>query len=75
MTTQKERFEKAMKEFETENQTLEQCVKTFLSILDVREESDSGGEFSPVYISNCRVYYQPRLGYLLTKMRELTKND
>lgn len=72
MTTQKERWDARLKEFENENQTLEQAVKSFIQILDSKEESDSGNVFSPVTISSCRVMQSARLEILLSKFRELT---
>lgn len=71
MTTQKERWDAFLKEFEEGNQTLEQCVKNFLEILDTKEESDSGRIFSPVYISSARVKETAKLIIILKKMREL----
>lgn len=71
MTTQKERWDAFLKEFEEGNQTLEQCVKNFLEILDIKEESDSGRVFSPVYISSVRVLETAKLSIILKKMREL----
>lgn len=71
--TQIERWNASMKKFEDENQTLEQAVKSFLSILDSREESDNGRVFAPVAISSCRVQQSARLEILLNRFRELTK--
>jgi hypothetical protein len=53
---------------------LKLLVKRFFEILDVKEESDSGREFSPVYISCCRALMGEELNGILSKMKELS-ND
>ena len=52
---------------------LKDLVKEFFSILDEVEESDSGREFHPVYISSCRVMKTKRLNGIFTKMKKLIK--
>ena len=52
---------------------LKDLVKEFIGILDEVEESNSGKEFHPVYISSCRVMKSKRIGELLTEMKELTE--
>lgn len=58
------------------------AVKRFFEILDSREESDSGTEFSPVYmdfkdlkISSVRVYASAELKSLLPQMKTLANNS
>lgn len=50
---------------------LKLLVKRFFDILDVKEESDSGREFSPVFISCCRVLLGEELNKILSRMKEL----
>lgn len=68
MTTQAERWEswQAPKD-------LADCVRMFFEILNHTEESDSGRQFQPNYISSCRVWDTHRLNRLITQMKELTK--
>lgn len=56
------------------NTELKTLTKRFFQILDTKEESDSGREFSPVYIVSCRVLLGRELNEILSKMKELT-ND
>lgn len=51
---------------------LETCVQRFIQLLDTREVSDNDREFSPTYISSCRVLHQMELGDIISRMRELT---
>lgn len=53
---------------------LKTLAKRFFQILDTKEESDSGREFSPVYIVSCRVLLGQELNEILPKMKELA-ND
>jgi hypothetical protein len=53
---------------------LKTLTKRFFEILDTKEESDSGNEFSPVFISCCRVLLGEKLGKILPRMKELS-ND
>jgi hypothetical protein len=53
---------------------LKTLVKRFFEILDQKEESDSGREFSPVFISCCRARLNEELGKILPKMKKLS-ND
>lgn len=57
-----------------ENTELKTLTKRFFQILDIKEESDSGREFSPVYISSCRARLDEELNKILPRMRELS-ND
>ena len=45
----------------------------FSEFLDVVEESDSGKEFHPIYISCCRAMKLKPLNNLLKKLKELSK--
>lgn len=56
------------------DEQLKALVKRFFQILDTKEESDSGREFSPVYISCCRVVLGQELNEILEKMKKLA-ND
>lgn len=56
------------------DEQLKALTKRFFQILDTKEESDSGREFSPVYISCCRVLLGQELNEILPKMKELA-ND
>lgn len=71
MTTQAEIWGEMLTEFDLENETLEDCVRSLFKILDAEEESDSGRVFNPTYISSCRVEHSSKLGTLLPKMRKL----
>ena len=53
---------------------LKTLTKKLFEILDIKEESDSGREFSPVFISCCRVYLGEELNKILRRMRELSNN-
>lgn len=53
---------------------LKTLVQQFFEILDTKEESDSGKEFSPVFISCCRVFLGEELRIILSRMKELS-ND
>ncbi len=50
---------------------LAKCVKRFISLLDVKEESDSGRVFNPTTISSCRTLHLMELNDILSRMREL----
>lgn len=52
---------------------LEECVKRFFEILDVKEISNNDVEFSPVYISSVRLWANAELYYLFERMQELVK--
>jgi hypothetical protein len=54
--------------------SLEICVKRLLEILDIKEDSDSGNVFNPVYISCCRVILGMELGDILVRMKELVSD-
>jgi len=53
------------------NDKLSKLVTEFFEILDVVEESDSGREFHPVYISCCRVLTSKRLGEIFSEMKDI----
>ena len=53
---------------------LKELTKEFFKILDEVEESESGREFHPVYISSCRVMKTQRLSEIFTDMKELIKD-
>ena len=55
--------------------TLEEAVIEFLLLLDKREESDSGNVFSPNQISSCRVMDGLKMGKLLDRMKDATRNS
>lgn len=69
-------YDKAIKVIQTPkaNNELKALVKRFLEILDQKEESDNGKEFSPVFISCCRVFLGEELNKILKRMKELS-ND
>ena len=52
---------------------LKNLVKEFFAILDEVEETSSGREFHPVYISSCRVMKTKRIHGIFTKMKKLIK--
>lgn len=58
----------------SENTQLKTLTKRFFQIIDTKEQSDSGQEFSPVFISCCRVVLGQELNEVLSKMKELA-ND
>jgi len=43
----------------------------FMAILETREESDSGNEFSPTTITSCRCMVSDRLAKILPEMKRL----
>lgn len=51
--------------------TLEQCVKALLDILDSTEENAEGHPFHPTYIATIRTWDSHRLSKILPKMKEL----
>jgi hypothetical protein len=55
----------------TNEEKLQNLVKEFFLILDTVEESDSGKEFHPVYISSCRVMTTKRLNEIFKEMKEI----
>jgi hypothetical protein len=57
-----------------EHTELKLLTKKLFEILDIKEESDSGREFSPVFISCCRTYLNEELNKILPRMKELS-ND
>lgn len=69
-------YNKAIKVIQTPkvDNELKTLVKRLFEILDQKEESDSGREFSPVFISCCRVFLGEELDKVLKRMKELA-ND
>jgi len=57
-----------------QTQELKTLTKRFFEILDTKEESDSGKEFSPVKFSCCRFLLGEELNEILPRMKELA-ND
>jgi len=56
---------------EKEHKELKEAVsKLFSEFLDVVEESDSGREFHPIFISCCRALKLEPLNNLLKKLKE-----
>ena len=53
-----------------EGKTLPEMVLALFEILEVREVSDSGREFSPTTISSCRILDGTRLNYLLPALKQ-----
>lgn len=47
-------------------------VREFFAILDTKEESNNGVEFSPVFISSCRIQLTARLNHILKEMKALS---
>ena len=62
----------AIEEDQQRTQNLYKEVKRLLHLLDQRELSDSGKEFSPVTISCCRVELGEELTDCITKLRKLS---
>lgn len=56
---------------ESHDTELKLLTKRFFEILDTKEESDSGKEFSPVKISCCRTFLGEELNKILPRMKEL----
>jgi len=54
---------------------LKKAVREFFKILDTVEESMSGTEFHPTYISSCRVMHTEKLSKILPKMRKLSNEN
>lgn len=62
----------AIEEDQQRTQNLYKEVKRLFKILDQRDLSDSGKEFSPVTISCCRVELGEELSKCLAKLRKLS---
>ena len=61
---------------EKEHKELKEAVsELFSDYLDVVEESDSGREFHPIFISCCRALKLEPLNNLLKKLKELSKEQ
>ena len=50
---------------------LHNLLKEFFQILDTVEESESGREFHPVYISSCRVMTTKRLSEIFSEIKKI----
>lgn len=72
MSTMAERWEEVKKEY-LDKTDLRELVRDFFEILDKKEISDSDVEFSPNYISSCRVFDTHKLKAIITRMKELSK--
>ena len=75
MNKSKEKTLQRLSDFTQEAELLElrSLVKSFFDdYLGVREESDSGRIFSPIYVSCCRAMKIESLSKLLDRMMELS---
>lgn len=54
---------------------IKDLVKEMLDILERREVSDSGREFSPTTISSCRCMDLERMGEILFELKVMVKED
>lgn len=70
--TQAEVWKRQLQELDKATPDLKSTIREFLRILDSREVSDSGREFSPTYISSCRVWHSAQLEILLPKMKKFS---
>jgi hypothetical protein len=62
-----------MDQHTNEHEELKAAVRSFFNdYLDLREESDSGRVFAPIYISNCRCMTLDPMSELMGKMRKLS---
>lgn len=59
----------------SEDTNLTDLVKEFLSILDIVEESDSGRQFRPTYISSVRCMDGKRIGEILEDMKTIVEKN
>ena len=50
---------------------LHELLIEFFKILDTVEESESGKEFHPVYISSCRVLKTKRLNEIFSEIKKI----
>jgi 16S rRNA C1402 N4-methylase RsmH len=55
---------------EMELRQLRLAVQKFFAILDIKEESENGTLFSPVYVASCRVGHSQDVSDLLKQMRK-----
>lgn len=74
-------YDKAIKTFREKSAAktniepeLKLLTKRLFEILETKEESDNGKEFSPVFISCCRALLGEELNKILPRMKELS-ND
>ena len=49
--------------------------KELMSILNKIEESDSGREFRPTYISSCRILDSTKLNIILPRINEIVNTN
>lgn len=71
-TLNPERLSNEVNAMRKDAERIKELVKNFIEILDTVEESDSGKEFHPVYISSCRVMESKTINEILCELRELT---
>lgn len=62
----------AIEEYQQVAHSLNQEVKHLIQLLDQRELSNSGKEFSPITISCCRLELGEELTDCITKLRKLS---
>jgi len=55
------------------NKQLAKLTLELFSILESREESDFGREFSPTVINSCRVQHQMKLAEIMPKIKQLAE--
>ncbi len=70
---QKKEVQRQLDEIKLQYEKLQECVQSFLQILKIQEESDSGRVFHPTTISSCRAYDLERINTLLNQMDGLSK--
>lgn len=59
----------------TAPETLQECVRLFIEILEIEEYNDDGDrKFRPNVISSCRVWDTHRMNRVLKKMKELSED-
>jgi hypothetical protein len=56
----------------TKEEKLNNLWKEFIDLLEITEESDSGGEFRPNYIGSCRALDGQRMNQIIKEARKLT---
>lgn len=57
------------------NEKLYSLLNEFFSILETKEETDSGKDFYPVQITSCRVLKTKRLGEIFSEIKEIMKEN
>ena len=53
-----------------QNDEIKSIIKEFFEILETREESDSGKEFNPMYISSCQIMKTKRINEIFEKLKD-----